>query len=119
MSVNYGDFNGTIRANNEQGFVETEMYTPTAMSVGVGYARSFGDRFSSGANVKIAVQDFGADFTTTQDFETGAQLTTDSYSTRTVAYDFGIIYHTGFESLVIGMSARNFASEQTYVREAV
>ena len=117
VSVDYGDFIGTKRANNDAGFVETGPYSPTAMAAGVGYARSFGDRFAAGANIKLVFQDLGSGFATGQNFDTGQTLTTDDYSTRTLAYDFGIVYATGFKSLVIGMSARNFAQEQTYVRE--
>ncbi len=117
VNVDYGDFIGTVRANNESGFVETGTYSPTAMAVGLGYARSFSDRFSAGANVKLVFQDLGTGFATGQNFDTGEILTTDDYSARTLAYDFGIVYATGFRSLVIGMSARNFAQELTYVRE--
>ncbi len=117
VSVDYGEFLGTIRANNDFGFIDTGVYSPTAMAVGLGYARSFGDRFSAGANIKLAFQDLGSDFTTSQDFDTGAVIATDSYSARTMAYDFGVLYSTGFRSLTIAMMARNFAPEHTYVRE--
>jgi len=117
VAVDYGEFNHTIRANNDDGFVENGTYSPTAMSVGLGYARSFGDRFSAGANVKVVIQDIGTGFATSQNFESGVIETTEDYNVQAVAFDFGIVYATGFESLVIGMSARNFAGEQTYVRE--
>ncbi len=116
VSVDYGEFNHTIRANNEQGFIENGTYSPTAMSIGLGYARSFGDRFSTGANIKMVFQDLGSGFATSLDTD-GGIATTEDYSISTIALDFGIVYATGFESLVIGMSARNFAGEQTYVRE--
>ncbi len=117
VAVDYGDFMGTIRANNDFGFVDTGVYSPSAMAVGLGYARSFSDRFSAGANIKLAFQDLGSDFVTSQDFDTGATIATDSYSTQTVAFDFGVLYSTGFRSLTIAMMARNFSAEQTYVRE--
>ena len=117
VNVDYGDFIGTVRSSDEQGFKETGTYSPTAMAVGLGYARSFSDRFSADANIKIALQDLGTDFVTSQTFETGAVQSTDSYSASTVAFDFGVLYSTGFRSLVIAMSARNFSSEHIYVRE--
>ena len=124
-SVDYGEFIGTIRANNDQGFVETGNYSPTALAVGLGYARSFTDRFAAGAQVKYAYQNIGDDFVTTQNFEEqsggtfnpDAVLSTESYTKGTLAVDFGIVYHTGFRSLLIAMSARNFAGELIYVRE--
>ena len=117
VNVDYGDFMGTKRANNEQGFEDTGAYSPTAMAVGLGYARSFSDRFAAGANIKLAFQDLGSDFATSQTFDSGEILTTEGYSNNTPAFDFGIVYATGFRSLIIGMSARNFAQELTYVRE--
>ncbi len=117
VNVDYGDFIGTVRANNEQGFVETGTYSPSSYAVGLGYARSFSDRFSAGANLKIAFQDLGSGFVTSQDFDTGAVLSSEDYSKSTLALDFGVLYSTGFRSLTIAMSARNFAQELTYVRE--
>ena len=117
MSVDYGDFIGTIRADNEQGFIETGSYSPTGLAVGLGYARSFSDRFAAGANIKFVSQNIGDDFVTSQDFATGSVVSTESYSQSTVAFDFGIVYATGFRSLIIAMSARNFSRELTYVRE--
>ena len=117
INVDYGDFAGTIRASNEQGFVETGNYSPSALAIGVGYARSFSDRFAAGGHVKYAFQDIGDDFVTSQDFATGRALSTDSYSKGTVAFDFGIVYATGFRSFVFAMSLRNFSRELTYVRE--
>ena len=43
--------------------------------------------------------------------------TTEQYDKGTVAVDFGIVYATGFRSLIFAMSARNFSRELTYVRE--
>lgn len=122
-NVDYGEFLGTIRADNDQGFVETGTYSPTALAVGVGYARSFTDRFAAGAHVKYAYQDIGDGFVVNQSgqsgntFDPGAVTGREDYSIGTVAVDFGVIYHTGFRSLVIAMSARNFSQELIYVRD--
>ncbi len=116
-SVDYGEFIGTIRADNEQGFVETGDYSPSALAIGLGYARSFSDRFAAGAHIKYVSQDIGDGFVTSQDFASGNVLSTENYSQSTIAVDFGIVYSTGFRSLVIAMSARNFSQELTYVRE--
>ena len=35
-----------------------------------------------------------------------------------IAFDFGIIYKTGFKSLNFGMSVRNFAKELKYIEES-
>ena len=74
-AVDYGEFIGTIRANNEAGFIETGLFSPTALAVGVGYARSFSDRFSAGAHIKYAFQDFDGSFATST---TGGPVSTAS-----------------------------------------
>ena len=126
IDVDYGEFIGTIRANNERGFVETGNYSPTAMSVGLGYARSFTDRFSVGAQFKYVTQDIGTGFATSTtsgaevtgtSFDSGQIATTEDYSQNTIAVDFGVLYKTGFKSLTIAMSARNFSRELRYERE--
>ncbi len=117
ISVDYGEFLGTIRANNESGFVDTGAFSPSALAVGIGYARSFTDRFAAGVHIKYALQDIGSDFVTSQDFSSGQSLSTESYDINTVAFDFGVVYSTGFRSLTLGFSARNFSQELTYVRE--
>jgi hypothetical protein len=61
--------------------------------------------------VKLATQDFG-------DHATTRGGSTSTFDASTIAVDFGILYNTGFRSLVLGMSARNFSSEVTYVSES-
>ena len=110
VSVNYGDILNTIRADTESGYEDRGTFSPSAIAVGVGYARSFTDRFSVGAHVKFVEQDLGTQFLTSE--------STRDFSESTVAVDFGILYNTGFRSLVLGMSARNFSSEVTYVQNS-
>ncbi|HUF09478.1 MAG TPA: PorV/PorQ family protein [Rhodothermales bacterium] len=120
--VDYGDFFETVRANNEQGFIELGTYSPTALGLGLGYARSFSDRFSVGAHVKYALQDLGS-FAVARVSQGGTPLgdgtsgTFRDYSLNTLAVDFGVLYNTGFRSLTIAMSTRNFSREMIYERE--
>lgn len=122
VNVDYGDFLGTVRAENDDGYIDTGLYSPTALAVGVGYARSFTDRFSVGAHVKYAKQDLGshakarADDATTP-LDDGTSATFEDYALNTIAVDFGVLYDTGFESLTIAMSTRNFSREMVYERE--
>lgn len=116
MSVDYGEFIGTVRADNEAGYIETGDYSPSAMAIGLGYARSFSDKFSAGLHLKYAFQDLGSHEISRQEDNADA-FNFDDYSVNTVAVDFGILYNTGFRSLVIAMSTRNFSRELTYVRE--
>lgn len=111
MSIDYGDILQTVRSDTEAGYTDNGTFSPSGLAVGLGYARSFTDRFSVGAQIKYVNQDFGA-----QPITSGG--TSREFSENTVAVDFGILYNTGFRSLVLGMSARNFSSEVTYVTES-
>ncbi|MEM8484666.1 MAG: PorV/PorQ family protein [Bacteroidota bacterium] len=114
LSLDYGEIEQTIRADTDAGFVRLGTFSPTAMAIGLGYARSFTDRFSVGAHFKIATQDLGSQ---PESADAGATTNRD-FKESTVAVDFGVLYNTGFRSLTIGMSARNFSQEVTYVTES-
>ena len=45
MQVNYGDVEETVVAANDQGFLDMGIFTPTAMALGVAYAKSLTDKF--------------------------------------------------------------------------
>ena len=115
MALDYGDIERTARADTDAGFVRLGTFSPTAMAVGLAYARSFTDRFSVGAHVKIATQDLGAQ---PESIDDSGSATNRDFKESTVAVDFGVLYNTGFRSLTLGMSARNFSQEVTYVSES-
>ncbi len=113
MMVDYGDLQGTIRANNDQGYLDVGTFNPKGFVLGFGYAKALSNKFSIGGNIKYVKQSMGTaiiELTRTgvndQEFETDA-----------IAFDFGVIYKTGFKSLNIGMSIRNFAQEIKYIEE--
>lgn len=120
VSVDYGsDIIGTVRANNENGFERYEDLglanpEPTALAIGLGYAKALSDRFSVGGNVKYARQDLGSGVVARGD---GSGLIEESNDKNTIAFDFGVLYKTGFRSLNFAMSARNFSRELQYVQE--
>lgn len=119
MSVDYGELEGTIRADNTQGYIETDLFEPTALTVGLGYAKALTDRFAVGGNVKYVREDLGSsvmslsdpeDFTSSQEMQGNALAT--------AAFDFGVIYRTGFRSLTFAMMARNFSPAVEYEEES-
>ena len=114
MNVDYGDFFQTVRSDNAEGFEDLGTYSPQAFAVGLGYARSLTDRFSAGAHVKYVGQDLGTHATKRSE---AGDLSTQDYAVNTLAVDFGLLYRTGFRSMVIAMSTRNFSQELSYVRE--
>ncbi len=116
QAVDYPEFLGTVRADTPSGFEDTGTFSPSAMALGLGYARELSDRFSVGGNVKYARQSLGESIMSRSE-ESGA-VTTQSNSVSTAAFDFGILYATGFESLNFAVSIRNFSRELTYAEES-
>ena len=125
QSVDYGDnFFGTIvDPSVESGYRDTGDLSPTASSIGLGYAKALSAKFSIGAHVRWNKQDFGTVIQPIMEtIDTlGAEMLGEeekSYSQTPVSFDFGTLYKTGFKSLVFGMSIRNFSGEVEYIREA-
>ena len=120
LSVDYGNFIGTVRdddPNNELGYIETGTFSPNAMSFGVGYSKALSSKFSIGANVKYVMQDFGSSIVGLEGAAASGNYTTKDYSKSVFAFDFGVLYNTGFRSLNVGMCIRNFSKEVTYEDE--
>jgi hypothetical protein len=115
MAVDYGDFQGTVRASNESGYLDTEIYSPTAMAVGVGYAKSLSEKFAIGGNVKWVKQSL-IDKGVVGIGDDGSYIE-EKFEESVLAFDFGLIYKTGFKSLNLGMSVRNFSEEIKYIEE--
>ncbi len=121
LVLDYGEFLGTRVADNEQGFIDTGTFKPTATAVGLGYGIELSESFSVGGHVKYVYQSLGGSVVPIEfipgvdpdDLETAEQ----DYSMGVLAFDFGTRYVTGFRSLVFGMSIRNFSQEVTYERE--
>ncbi|MFN3596039.1 MAG: PorV/PorQ family protein [Rubricoccaceae bacterium] len=113
--VDYGEMQETIFADTEQGYVDVGTFQPTALAIGVGYARALSDRFSAGGHVKYASQNFGSPV-----LRRGAdgELERGSAQAGVLAYDFGVHYKTPFRSLTFAVGARNFASEVTLAEES-
>ncbi len=113
-AVDYGDFIGTIRSSNDLGYVEVGNFTPNALAVGIGYANALSDKFSVGGNVKYAQQSLGSAIT---GISAENQYTRQDNKVEVAAFDFGILYHTGYKSLNFGMNVRNFSKEIKYLQE--
>lgn len=112
VSIDYGDLEGTVRADNESGYIDTGDFSPNAFAVGLGYARTVTDRFSVGGDVRYVRQDLGA---STMSRDNGSEQ---DNAVGTAVFDFGVLYNTGFQSLNLAMMARNFSPAVTYEEEA-
>ncbi len=117
--VDYGEVTETIRTDETgddgtQGYEIIGTLNPSALAVGVSYARALTDRFAIGGNVKLARQALG-NVAVAGDV---GNLEEQNYALSTAVFDFGILYRTGFRSLNLAMSARNFSQELTYAEES-
>jgi len=125
--VDYGDIEQTILVDktiSSQGFIDLGTFKPWAAALGVGYARALSDKFSVGGSVKWVKQDLGDSYvqvaTIVKDVNQADSVTgtTQKNAQSVLAFDFGVMYKTGFKSLVFGMAVRNFSKEVTYQKES-
>lgn len=116
ISADYGDFNETIRAPSEQGFLDLGAFNPGAYAFGISYAKALSNQFSVGGNIRYVNQDLGSSIVGFN-VENGGYNKKD-YSANVMAFDFGILYRTGFKSLNFGMCIKNFSEEVTYEDES-
>ena len=121
LSVDYGQFEWTQVAENEQGFEDIgEMLgnpKPSAYAFGISYARQLTDKFSVGGQIKYVYQNLGSSFAPVYT-EEDTIMQKKKYDLDVLAFDFGTIYRTGFRSLVFGMTVRNFSREIKYEKES-
>ena len=113
QSVDYGDILGTMAWNNEKGYLDTEIENPSALAVGIGYAKMISDRFAVGGQVRFAYQSLGKSIV-----PDGNSYRTKRNVADALAFDFGTVFKTGIESLAFGMSVRNFSKEVKFEEEA-
>ena len=114
MNVDYGEIQGTIRSSNTAGYTDTEMFTPTASVIGIGYAIAPTDRFSVGGQVKFVNEKLGNAYLDTDENVTSIE----SLDMGATAFDFGLMYKMDWKNLMIAMSARNFSESLKYAEEA-
>lgn len=112
--VDYGEMQETIRADNEQGFIDIGTFAPLAYSFGLGYANALSDVFSVGGQIKYVGQDLGSSIMR----EIDGEFERSDNRENVIAFDFGVLYKTGFRSLNFAVSARNFSPEVTYEVES-
>ena len=114
VAVDYGRLQETVRADNDRGYEDVGKFSPSALSAGVGYAQALTDRFSVGGNVKYVRQSLGSSVMR----RSGDGFLEQDRTASTIAFDFGVIYRTGFRSLNFAVGARNFSQELTYAEES-
>ena len=111
QSVDYGEIQETIYDGTDPNtYRDIGTFKPTGLMVGASYARALSDRFAIGGNVKYVTQNLGEGIIDTSNARVSNKL-------DVIAFDFGMLYRTGFKSLEFGMSIRNFSREVKYQQE--
>lgn len=120
LIMDYGDFYGTRRANNEQGFVDTDTFAPQSLALGLSFCQRVSDRFSYGVRVKYARQDLGSAWiaVTGKDVDDpNLQIGEKSYVHGEPAIDIGAIYDFLVHRIRFGAAIQNFSREIKYEEE--
>ncbi len=114
QSVDYGDLQATVRSDNDAGYLDMGTFNPTALMIGLGYSRALSDKFSIGGVAKWIHQNLGSGAV---GLDGAGGYSMQDNITNIFAFDFGLIYKTGFKSLQFGMVVRNFSKEARYITE--
>lgn len=117
LAVDYGTIRETIRYDNDQGYLDVGNFSPAALSIGLGYAIELTNMFSVGGQAKYVSQDLGQSVMSVVSGDGGESYDRKENNVSAIAFDFGILYKTGYKSLNFAMSVRNFAKDLTYERE--
>ena len=114
LNVDYGELQGTMVWDNDQGFIDTEKFSPSALAFGIGYGRALSENFSVGTHLKKAYQYLGKNVVPITD----SSNVVDDNVAEAVAFDFGTIYITDWHDFTFGMSVRNFSEEVEYAYDS-
>jgi hypothetical protein len=119
QNVDYGDLQWTmVDLTQDKGYADMGKFSPTAFSVGLGYAKSLTDRFSVGAQVHWIRQTLGENWLPADVDTLGKPiLGKEKNEVSPFSVDFGTNFKTGYKSLAFGMSVRNFSKEYKFERE--
>lgn len=111
--VDYGEVLSTIRSDADpSGYIDVGIVEPSALSAGLGYARSVTNRFAVGGHLKYVRQALGSSRISAGSTEQEA------HRQSTLAVDFGVLYQTGFRSLNFAVGVQNFSRELTYAEDS-
>ncbi|MCK5147305.1 PorV/PorQ family protein [bacterium] len=113
MAPSYPEMQGTEIVDTDEGFIDTGLFSPKALVVGVSYAKSLTDKFHIGATVKYASQELGS----SRFAREGDDSEWSANRANTVAVDFGTLFYPKFgwlPSFAFGMSVRNFSQAVKY-----
>jgi Type IX secretion system protein PorV len=125
VQIQYVDFGEFLEAVATRPYINKETdpgltgntFHPYSYLVGVTYARSLTDRFSTGVTVKYAHESlYNGQMIMTQ-VSQGVNEEVKTWANG-IMFDFGIRYNTGFRSIQIGASVQNFGGNVTYAKQS-
>ena len=116
--VDYGEFDEAVATRP---YINQEVnpgltgntFHPFSYLVGLSYARSLTDKFSTGLTVKYAHESLYNGQMVLAQVSQGSFEEVKTWASG-VIFDFGIRYNTGFRSIQIGASVQNFGPNVTY-----
>lgn len=117
--MDYGDFYGTRRADNELGFIETGTFSPKALALGLAFSQKISGNFSYGVNVKYAYQNLGDVWVGSGKTlsDPALVLSEIGYSHGEIAIDIGALYDFNYHSIRFGASLQNISRELQYEQQ--
>jgi hypothetical protein len=121
ISMDYGEFTGTRRAANEQGYIKTGNFSPSAYAVGLSFAQKVSDRFSYGVKLKYAYQDLGEAYVADSGTDVDDSLlviSKEKYHMGEPAFDIGATYDFLSHGIRFGAAMTNISREIKYERES-
>lgn len=101
-NIDYGDIPETINSpivgeDRTEAVVTGNMFTATDIAIGITYTRSITDRLSVGGNIRWLRESMA------------------DVSMNNISMDIGTLFYTGFRSLRIAFSARNFGPDSHFL----
>lgn len=118
--VDYGSLIKTVRSNNSQGYEETGSFSPSAFTLGLGFAQKITDRFSYGVNLKYVKQDLGSAWITASVDSADANNYTKKlkdYGLGAMAIDIGTYYDFQYKGITFAATLSNVSRELKYEEE--
>jgi long-subunit fatty acid transport protein len=120
LAMDYGTFYGTVRAANEQGYIETGTFSPAAIAGGLTFSSRISDRFSYGVQLKYAHQDLNSAMVAVRGDslnDPNLSLEERRYKTDVYALDVGAFYDFHFKGIKFGAVLQNISEEVSYENE--
>ncbi len=120
--VDFGEFQETSAASPyikdpDAPGITGRTFRPFSYLVGVTYARSLTDRFSTGLSVKYAHESLFDGQMVNAMVSQGVYENVKTW-TDGIMFDFGVRYNTGYKSIQIAASVQNFGADVQYAKES-